>query len=745
MLAFAILSALNRRIRCRSRLPAADGSFAGVLAVVAVVCVCAAGTALRIETTKQGLLPQLSEQGGAAEVSFQVVSEPRPIRTGWQVILRVDEVVGVRTRERSAVVLVGPPPALGTRWHALATARPLPEDGYGRWLARQHVGVIVDLRRLEPAEPPPGLLARGSEAVRERVRRAAARHLDPAAAGLLVGLVTGDTRLLPATDREAMRAAGISHLTAVSGSNVGLVVAGAAAVAAALRLGAGMRRGVVAVAVAWFAFLTRLEPSVMRAATMALVAAAAGVRGVLGDPRHALSAAVLLLVLVDPRLAGSPGLLLSALATLGVLVVAPVVRQRLPDRLPSRLADLLAITLGAQIAVVPLLLATDGTIGLGSLPANLVAVPVAAIASALAVVGSLVAVVHLELGAAVFVPAALPAWLVLGIARRFAERGGLVTLGRPVTVAALCLGVLWLLAPPRRPARLRLGIAAVTALILAVTPALVGGLPPTGFSVTAIDVGQGDAYLVETPDARILVDAGTDLRAVRWLRSNGRRRLDLAVVTHPHQDHVGGMPAVVDRIRVDALWYRPSPDRRADDDPLLLRAARSRTPVHAPSAGDELTMGTTVIRVLHPPRAPQPLEPTEVNDRSLVLVVVHGGRRLLVTGDVESGAQRELVRRDRGRLRADLLLVPHHGAGTTDPAFLAAVDPSVAVISVGRQNPHGHPHPRTLETLRQLGTHVRRTDREGTLRVAVPASTAPSPDRRHRPSRARGPPGSRLQ
>jgi hypothetical protein len=113
----------------------------GLLAVLAVVAITAVGSALRIATTDLGLLPRLSGQGGEAEVLGTVVHEPRPIATGWHVVLRVEEVAGTATRERAALTLDDDPPPLGSRWRARASARPLPDGGYGTWLARQHVSV----------------------------------------------------------------------------------------------------------------------------------------------------------------------------------------------------------------------------------------------------------------------------------------------------------------------------------------------------------------------------------------------------------------------------------------------------------------------------------------------------------------------------------------------------------------------------------------------------------------------------
>jgi competence protein ComEC len=275
------------------------------------------------------------------------------------------------------------------------------------------------------------------------------------------------------------------------------MIAGVLGMCALCRLGAAGRRRAVALAVVLFAFVTRFQPSVLRAGAMALLLVLASVRGVPRDARHGLAGTVLVLLLCDPLLAGSLGLLLSATATVGVLVIAPMVADRLPQRLPRRLAEVIGITVGAQVAVVPLLLATFGTVPLAALPANVLAAPAAALAVALAFAGTAVALVHVEAGALVFLLAGLPARLVLAVAHTLEGRGGVVDLAQPVAVAALLGGCLWLLV--RRGTRTARVLLVGTTLLalLSVGAGLAPRLPaPGGFAVTAIDVGQGDAFLI---------------------------------------------------------------------------------------------------------------------------------------------------------------------------------------------------------------------------------------------------------
>ena len=388
---------------------------AALLLVPATFAVTLAGVVVRVATHDEGLLPALAARGGAAMMEATVATEPRRTTRGFRTVLRVTAVDGVPTRERAAAVLETSP-VLGTHLRLRATARPLPEDGFGRWLAQQHAAVVLDVRRADVTAPP-GLLGASSEWVRARIRTAATRHAAADAGGLLVGFVTGDTRLLPEEDVAAMRATGLSHLTAVSGSNVAVLLGGIAALLLAARVGARTRWAVLAATVPWFAFLTRLEPSVLRAGVMALLVIGASVRGVARDARHLLAGAVLLLLALDPLLSWSLGLLLSAGATLGVLVLAPALAVRLEGRLPRSVAQLLGVTLGAQFAVAPILIAGFGTVELITVPANMLAVPLAAVGSALAFVGSAVALVSVDAASTAFLVASPAAHGVLWVAR----------------------------------------------------------------------------------------------------------------------------------------------------------------------------------------------------------------------------------------------------------------------------------------------------------------------------------------
>ncbi|MDQ4129518.1 MAG: DNA internalization-related competence protein ComEC/Rec2 [Actinomycetota bacterium] len=717
----SVLAAVAPRLPSRSRSAAA---------AVAVVAVAAAAGGIRVARFERGPLIDLARSGGTREMIAVVIAEPQVDGERWWTLVRVDRVGTRGSRERALLRGRGRPPELGGVWSGQAGASPVPRHGFGVHLRRRYTAVRLHPRVWRAVGEPRGL-TRVSNEVRERIRAAAGAALPPAHAGLATGLVTGDTRLLPDEHEQMLRDSGLTHLVAVSGSNVSLVGLGVALLAGAVGIGAVGRRRATAAALVWFAFMTRWEPSVLRASAMGALVLLAAFRGRLVDLRHALAVALLVLVLVDPGIAGATGLLLSAAATAGVLVLAPLIAARLGS-LPARIADVVAMTLGAQLAVAPLLLATAGEVPLASLPANLVAVPAAAVAAGLATAASALATAHPMLGAPFFALARPPLAVVLGAAERLRNWGGVISLQRPVTLLLLAAVTAWILT--RRASRARqIAVALVVASLVGVLfPGVALRRPVRGLVVTAIDVGQGDAILVEAPGARVLVDGGPDAKAGRWLRRAAKRHLDLVVLSHPHADHANGLPTVLTQARVGALWLPALPSDLPSVAQLLHEAESRKVPVAHPTAGAGATIGGLRLDVLAPPAGrPYRWADSEENETSIVLRLAWGGRVALLTGDVERAAQHDLLATP-ARLRAGLLKVPHHGGATSDPRFLLAAQSQVTVVSVGRDNPYGHPRREVLDVLSRGGSQVRRTDREGTLRIEVPPSnpemaTAPAP------------------
>ncbi|MEX2532980.1 MAG: DNA internalization-related competence protein ComEC/Rec2 [Nitriliruptoraceae bacterium] len=707
-----------RKGRNRERLSPA----VGLILITVTALVVAFGVGVREELRQSGELAQLAVDGLHTRIDGTVASEPRTVGGRWLTNIRVTGINGNSASGRAAVLHSGDAPALGFGMTFSAQARPLTDSGFHRWLIQQHAAVMFEPDRFDVDGSQPGALSRASETVRARIRDAASRYASADTAGLMVALVTGDRTGIAAADLEAMRTAGMSHLTAVSGMHLAVYSAGVLLLLGAVRARGVLRGVLLGVALVWFVFVTRFQPSVMRAGVMALIVLYGSVRGRVGDARYALCVAVLVLLSVDPRLAASVGLQLSATATAGVLLVAPVVRRRLPKHIPRRIRDVIAVTFGAQLVVLPLLIGTFGEVSLAAFPANLLAVTFALSAAMVGFVGAVGAVIHPAIGSVVFYAATPLASTVLGVARFFGSLPVTVSWRFVLLILLFGLAVVGL----RRSRQLR-HVAlqgAALCLVAIVVVATVRLMPSFSGSdprlvVTAIDVGQGDAWLVEYGGVRIMVDAGRDDAAARWMRRTGRRKVDLLVLTHPHRDHIAGAVDVLKRLTVGRVWMMTYDDDGRFADEVRATAVRQAVVLTDAPVFRTVAFGELLVSVLNPPPARiYRGTSSEWNNESIVLKVEAPTGSLLLTGDTEAPAHEALLTSGVD-LQADVLAVPHHGSASTDLSFLRAVGAHTAIISVGAENTYGHPHQEVLAELAALNMRIVRTDHSGTVSVVV--------------------------
>lgn len=708
-----------------------------VAGVVIAVQLCAASVALsaagRVSVVAESPVTLRAVERGHAELDVVITGDPRPRAGAAQpgrpelvIEARTDriDVYGARTGTRVPVVLL----ASGKKWRTLVPSQRVRLSGRLLSTEDDPLTAALVLVRGPPAQAAAPSPAHAVAAeIRERLRAACAVLPQPER-GLVPAFVVGDTSLLPESTADDFRASGMTHLLTVSGANLAILTGAVLALARRLHWPTWVTVAAGSLMIAVFILVARPEPSVLRAAFMGAVALLALALGRQRAGMAALSATVIGLLLFDPGLARSYGFALSVLASGGIIVLAPRWRDRWATRMPMWAAEALAVPLAAHIACAPVLVLLSAEVSWVAIPANTLTGPLMPVATVGGfIVAGLALVWPTAAAVAVWVPAVPVLWARLVAEYCAGVRGGAVP-WRDDLLGACALALLLVLALCLR-GRIRRTVAAAGAAVatgaLAVQCAA-PAWPPEGWLVVACDVGQGDAIALSTGDGRAaVVDAGLDPAQVdRCLNDLGVSEVSLLVLTHGDSDHVGGISGVLGG-RTVAAAAAPS----GFDDPGSRRALeRARVPLHTVSTGQRFDLGRWSLSVLWPGTGPA----ASSNDASVVLLArwspargsPHAAVTVLLTGDIEEGAQRSLLG-EHAVHGVDVLKVPHHGAKTQEPAFLTATRPRVTLTSVGADNTYGHPAPRTWRQLESLTTANYRTDEHGDIAV-LPGHAGPA-------------------
>jgi competence protein ComEC len=700
-------------------LVALAGGKTRALACLAVMLACASLAQTRLAALDQHGAAAAFRAAAPAHVDAILLEPPRARAGGWRAIA---EARGVRLLVRGRGARPRWPE--GLRIRATGTLRKPGE--HDAWLRSRHVALVLEARAARSTGGRRAGIAGAIDRVRDSAVAPITARLPEAESGLLRGMALGDDSALPRADLDALRAAGLGHLVAASGQNIALLALLANALGAAAGIGRRARLLGILALIALYVPLAGGGPSIQRAAVMGTAALVATLASRPAARWYALLLAAALTLALDPACIDHPGWQLSFAATAGIALLAPGTSAALRRRgVPGALADALAITIAATIATAPISAAVFGRVSIVGLAANVLAAPLVAPITWLGMLAAALAQLSPAAGGLPATLAGPPLACLLTLARAAAAVPGAQSDPSPLVVLAGSCAAAALLVRIRdgAPANTRLltrtlAALASCAVLAALIPHLTAPDPPTPpqpgtLRMSFLDIGQGDATLLQDSAAALLVDSGPPRGPiVAALRRAGVQRLSALAATHAQADHLGGADRVLRALPVELLLDGRD-GVREDEGAEMARAARERgVRDFAPHAGERLKLGGLVADVLWPPPRPPGTPPSgDPNDRATVMLVRAAGIRVLLTADAESGvlAQLDLP-------PVDVLKVSHHGSADEGlPALLVRLRPRVAVIEVGAGNSYGHPVPETIAALRAAGARVLRTDRDGTV------------------------------
>lgn len=713
--------------------------FAGMAVLVAVLAVDRArlpllGLALilaglwwgsvRLEALDRSVLE--AEIGRAALARVEVIGPARRSEFVLRVPVRVRRFGVLEADERASLELPpGTAPPQGALLEVVATLkkpRPAEEEGgfdEAEYLGRQGVHVILEAGAFRLVGRRGGLGGLG-----DRLRRGVSSSLEAAPAGerraVLAGVVLGEDEGLEAGLRDDFRASGLYHLLAVSGQNVAYVVGGTILLVWILGLPRWLGELGALATVTAYVLAVGWQPSVVRAGIAGGLASLAWLASRPRDRWYFLLVGAAVLLAWNPYSLLEPGFQLSFSAVAAIFVLVPRISSRLEGYpLPQKLAEVISLSVACGLVTAPVLWLHFDAIPVYSVLANALAAPVVAPLLGMALAA---AALHPVLPAASAALVWLDGWLAayLAFCARLtgslphAQASPLSAVGILVAAVLACVLFLYMRGPALRRA------AAVAGLALALTVAWRVAPddqrtppPPEGLRMTVLDVGQGDAILLQVPEGAVLVDQGPpEADVAGQLAELGVERLAALVLTHPQRDHVGGAAAVLEQAEVAAI-VDPQIPSSSEEQREALAAARERgVPLVAARAGRRLTVGELDIQILWPEGAAPPSD--DPNNHAVVLLVSYGEVDALLTADAEGEVTLPLRPPP-----VEILKVAHHGS---DDSFLRSllelVRPRVAIVSVGARNDYGHPTPATMAALEEFpGLGVYRTDRDGAVTI----------------------------
>lgn len=552
--------------------------------------------------------------------------------------------------------------------------------------------------------------------------------LPPTSALILKGILIGERTQLPNEIEESFKKAGVYHILALSGFNVGLIALFIYTILSMLRIPQKLIYATTIICLITYALIVGLSPSVVRATIMCILFLFARLLNREASLLNILSASCLIILAWNPLSLMDIGFELTFMATIFIIFISPIIESNL-SFLPLWFSRLISISASAQLGVIPLLIYYFNQLSVIAIISNIFIVPLTTIITYIGMISLILSHLNQWMASIFF----QTTWLLIILLRWFIDFFASLSFSTinpaacPLWVVLLFYFSILFFVLFYKKSRIKI-IAAISCLISVFLLLNYNILTQEKgkFNITFLDVGQGDATLIEFPSGKtMLIDAGASspyfdtggVVITSFLRSKGIKKLDIVVLTHIDPDHTGGLKTIIKNFSIGEIWDNIAFNSTSEKSIQLFNGRKSS--IRHVAEGDSFQIDGVVVRILNPPdyKMSEERELSE-NDRSIVLHIKYKNFSALLTGDIGIKAE-EIILSSGLEIKSRVLKIPHHGSKySSTPEFIKAVSPEFAIISSGRFNLFGHPSKEVVNKLQTQGIGIFRIDKEGAVIVS---------------------------
>lgn len=540
-------------------------------------------------------------------------------------------------------------------------------------------------------------------------------------AGIINGMLNGDTKNVSKDVLENFKNSGVTHLLAVSGSNIAYIVV-FLTIAFNKIFGRHFSYYIILASIVVFIFVSGASASVVRAGIMAILNIGATLLSKKSNTLNNIYISALFLLCVNPLTVYDVGFILSFVGTFGIVVLSPKINSFVYKYIKRKnIAETIGVTLSAQIMLTPIMMYYFNTFSLLSLITNFLVIPISGFLTLLGFIAVLIGVINMRLAQVACYSIYTLTYFMLKITSIFGNIKWANILA-PTPKLWMMVFYYLIIFLKIRPIKNRRKVYRVM-FGLIIIYIILSNLPRNYIKLNMIDVGQGDSIYIETTKKKaILIDGGgtegSDYDVgenilLPYLLNKGKMVIDLIIVSHPHEDHIEGVLTVVEKLKVKEVIISENVEDTELTDKLIRLCQKRNTKVLKVSKRDTFFVDGIEFSVLHPNKKE---DSANLNNMSLLIKMEYAGVKALFTGDLESEKEEKI----KTNIKADILKVGHHGSTTSSSEnFIKKVSPQIALISVGKDNSYGHPSIKILNRLKDIGARICRTDTDGEIKLKI--------------------------